>query len=55
MLQYTAPYLQCISQCRGKGYDGTGVARQLRQIEPAALQMHCSAHSINLGLQDAAK
>ena len=52
-----------ISQCRGQGYDGcsvmmghlTGVATQLRQIEPAALQVHCFAHSLNLCLQDAAK
>ena len=52
-----------ISQCRGQGYDGcsvmmghlTGVATQLRQIEPTALQVHCFAHSLNLCLQDAAK
>ena len=52
-----------ISQCRGQGYDGcsvmmghlTGVAKQLRQIEPTALQVHCFAHSLNLCLQDAAK
>ena len=52
-----------ISQWRGQGYDGcsvmmrhlTGVATQLRQIEPAALQVHCFAHSLNLCLQDAAK
>ena len=45
------------------GYDGcsvmmghlTGVATQLRQIEPTALQVHCFAHSLNLCLQDAAK
>ena len=47
----------------GQGYDGcsvmmghlTGVATQLRQIEPTALQVHCFAHSLNLCLQDAAK
>ena len=52
-----------ISQCRGQGYDDcsvmmghlTGVAKQLRQIEPTALQVHCFAHSLNLCLQDAAK
>ena len=52
-----------ISQCSGQGYDGcsvmmgylTGVATQLRQIEPTALQVHCFAHSLNLCLQDAAK
>ena len=33
----------------------TGVATQLRQIEPAALQVLSSAHSLNLCLQDAAK
>ena len=33
----------------------TGVATQLRQIEPTALQVHCFAHSLNLCLQDAAK
>ena len=45
-----------ISQCSGQGYDGcsvmmghlTGVAIQLRQIEPTALQVHCFAHSLNL-------
>ena len=50
----------CSSQCRGQGYDGcsvmvghiTGVATQLRQVEPAAHQVHCS---LNLCLQDAAK
>ena len=44
-----------ISQRRGQGYDGcsvmmgllTGVATQLRQIEPTALQVHCFAHSLN--------
>ena len=46
------------SACRGQGYDGcsvmmghlTGVATQLRQTEPAALQVHCFAHSLNLCL-----
>ena len=33
----------------------TGVAIQLRQIEPAGLQVHCFVHSLNLCLQDAAK
>ena len=49
--------------CRGQAYDGAsamqgrkkGVATQIREEVPAALPVHCFAHSLNLCLQDAAK
>ena len=52
-----------LHQCRGQAYDGaanmmghsTGVAKQLLSEEPAAIPVHCLAHSLNLCLQDVAK
>jgi len=49
--------------CRGQAHDGAsamqgrkkGVAMQIRVEVPAALPVHCFAHSLNLCLQDAAK
>ena len=52
-----------ISLCRGQAYDGAantqgirkGVATQIRAECPAALPVHCFAHSLNLCLQDAGR
>ena len=55
--------LRCIlplSLCRGQAYDGAanmsghlrGVGAQFKAEEPAALHVHCLAHSLNLCLQD---
>ena len=52
-----------LSLCRGHAYDGaatmqvkqSGVATRIRNEEPAAIPVHCLAHSLNLCLQDAAK
>ena len=52
-----------LSLCRGQAYDGaaamqgkrSGVATRLRNEEPAALPVHCLAHSLNLCLQGAGK
>ena len=49
--------------CRGQAYDGaanmmghlSGVAKQLQDEQPAAIKVHCLAHSLNLCLQDTAK
>ena len=49
-----------LSQCRRQAYDGasnmagslSGVAKRLQLDEPAALFVHCLAHSLNLCLQD---
>ena len=49
--------------CRGQAYDGVsnmqgrrkGVATRFKQENPAAIALHCCAHSLNLCLQDAAK
>ncbi|XP_078613923.1 zinc finger MYM-type protein 1-like [Branchiostoma floridae x Branchiostoma japonicum] len=46
--------------CRGQAYDGaanmqghrSGVATRIRSEEPAAVPVHCWAHSLNLCLQD---
>ncbi|XP_035690920.1 zinc finger MYM-type protein 1-like [Branchiostoma floridae] len=46
--------------CRGQAYDGaanmkghrTGVATRIKTEEPAAVPVHCWAHSLNLCLQD---
>ena len=48
--------------CRGQAYDGAanmqesraGVATRILQEQPAALLVHCLAHSLNLCLQDVA-
>ena len=47
--------------CRGQAYDGaaamqgkrSGVATRLKEKVPAAIPVHCLAHSLNLCLQDA--
>ena len=52
-----------LSLCRGQAYDGAsnmqgnrkGVATQIREECPAALPVHCFAHSLNLCLQDAGR
>ena len=49
-----------LSLCRGQAYDRasnmsgpySGVAARITQEEPAAIQVHCLAHCINLCLQD---
>ena len=58
--------LRCIlpfNTCRGQTYDGAanmsghlrGVASRFKKEEPAALYVHCFAHSLNLCLQDASR
>ena len=58
--------LRCIlpvNTCRGQAYDGaanmsghlSGVASRFKVEEPAALYVHCFAHSLNLCLQDASR
>ena len=52
-----------LSMCCGQAYDGAsnmqgrrkGVATRFKQENPAAIALHCCAHSLNLCLQDAAK
>ena len=52
-----------LSNCRGQAYDGaanmsghiSGVAARIQEKEPAALYVHCLAHSINLCLQTVGK
>ena len=55
--------IQCnlpLALCRGQAYDGaanmqgrrTGVAMRFKNEQPAALPVHCCAHSLNLCLQD---
>ena len=52
-----------VSLCRGQAYDGAanmqgrrkGVATQIRRENPAALPLHCFAHSLYLCLQDAGR
>ena len=52
-----------LNLCRGQAYDGAanmqgkrkGVATQIRNECPAALPVHCFAHSLNLCLQDAGR
>ena len=49
-----------MSLCRGQAYDGasnmqgrrSGVATRFRNENPAAIAVHCCAHSLNLCLQD---
>lgn len=58
--------IQCdlpLTMCRRQAYDGaanmqgrrTGVATKIRLEQPAALPVHCYAHSLNLCLQDAGR
>lgn len=50
-----------IKNCRGQAYDGAsnmtgrlnGVATRVKSITPAAVSIHCVAHSLQLCLQDA--
>ena len=52
-----------LALCRGQAYDGaanmqgkrTGVATRILSEQPAALPVHCFAHSLNLCLQDAGR
>ncbi len=52
-----------LSLCRGQAYDGAatmqgkrkGLAKLVRNEVPAALPVHCLAHSLNLCLQDAGR
>ena len=52
-----------VSLCSGQAYDGAstmqgirkGIATQIRSENPAALPVHCFAHSFNLCLQDAGR
>ena len=52
-----------LALCRGQAYDGaanmqgrrTGVATRIKNEQPAALPVHCCAHSLNLCLQDAGR
>ncbi len=52
-----------LALCRGQAYDGastmqgrrTGVATRFRNKQPAAIPVHCCAHSLNLCLQDAGR
>ena len=52
-----------LALCRGRAYDGaanmqgrrTGVAARIKNEQPAALPVHCCAHSLNLCLQDAGR
>ena len=47
-----------LQNLRGEGYDGaatmsgekSGVQKQLRDIQPKALYIHCAGHSINLAI-----
>ena len=56
------PALYFANLCRGQAYDGAsvksghlrGVASHFKE-EPAALYVHCLAHSLNLCLQDASR
>lgn len=50
-----------IKKCRGQGYDGastmsgaySGVQTRIKQIEKTATFVHCAAHNLNFGLNDA--
>lgn len=52
-----------LALCRGQAYDGasnmqgrrTGVATRVLSEQPAAIPIHCCAHSLNLCLQDAGR
>lgn len=51
-----------LTKCRGQCYDGAnmverrnGVAKQLEELEPRALFIHCHGHSLNLAAGDAIK
>lgn len=50
-----------IKKCRGQGYDGakvmsgiySGVQKRIKDIEPTAAYIHCTAHNLNLVINDA--
>ena len=52
-----------LAQCRGQAYDGAsnkqgkrnGLVTRIKREVPAALSVHCFAHSLNLCLQDVAR
>ena len=52
-----------LALCRGQAYDGaanmqgrrSGVAARFLEVQPAAIPVHCCAHSLNLCLQDAGR
>lgn len=52
-----------VALCRGQAYDGaanmqgrrSGVATRFLEEQPAAIPVHCCAHSLNLCLQDAGR
>lgn len=52
-----------VALCRGQAYDGaanmqgrrSGVATRFLEDQPAAIPVHCCAHSLNLCLQDAGR
>ena len=52
-----------VALCRGQAYDGvanmqgrrSGVATRFLEEQPAAIPVHCCAHSLNLYLQDAGR
>ncbi|XP_060846403.1 zinc finger MYM-type protein 1-like [Rhopalosiphum padi] len=52
-----------IGKCRGQGYDGAanmsgmynGLQKRIKDIEPSAAYVHCSAHNLNLVVNDAVK
>ncbi|XP_031781025.2 zinc finger MYM-type protein 1-like [Nasonia vitripennis] len=59
--EYLAKITLSINDLRGQCYDGasnvsgkiTGLQTRIRELEPRALFVHCSAHSLNLVVQDA--
>lgn len=52
-----------IAKCRGQSYDGAanmsgmynGLQKRIKDIEPSAAYVHCSAHNLNLVVNDAVK
>ena len=59
LIHYDLP----LSLCRGQAYNGvtnisgirTGISTRIQKETPAALRVHCFAHSLNLCLQDAGR
>ena len=52
-----------LSDLRGQTYDGasnmlgkrSGVAAQIKRVQPKAIETHCHGHSLNLSVKDATK
>ena len=52
-----------INRCRGQGYGGAntikgiygGVQKLIKDIEPNAVYVHCTAHNLNLVVNDSVK